>query len=141
MRPRRCFRHQSQIGRFRFGLVRPVPVGNGSAATSRILDPGNRNPGTAVFAEESSVPGDRRHVTNLKSRNVTPITIATNTVGKPIPVGRRPTEIAITPDGKTAYVSDSWQRGVTPITIATNTAGKPIKLGHFPGLIAITPAG
>ncbi|HLX51288.1 MAG TPA: hypothetical protein VKS82_23435 [Streptosporangiaceae bacterium] len=72
---------------------------------------------------------------------MTPITIATNTVGKPIPVGRRPTEIAITPDGKTAYVSDSWQRGVTPITIATNTAGKPIKLGHFPGLIAITPAG
>ena len=41
--------------------------------------------------------------------------------------------IAITPDGKTAYVVDEVDHSgwgtVTPITTATNTAGKPINVG------------
>ena len=36
---------------------------------------------------------------------VTPIATATNTAGTPITVGSDPDAIAITPDGKTAYVS------------------------------------
>jgi DNA-binding beta-propeller fold protein YncE len=69
---------------------------------------------------------------------VTPITTATNEPGKPIRVGIRPRMIAITPDGKTAYVVNQGTgpgRGsgsVTPITTATNKPGKPIDL---------TPAG
>ena len=38
---------------------------------------------------------------------VTPINTATNTALKPIKVGRSPVAIAITPDGKTAYVADT----------------------------------
>jgi YVTN family beta-propeller protein len=82
---------------------------------------------------------------------VTPITIATNTAGKPIKVGGNfnyHLQIAITPDGKTAYVADPGSGTVTPITTATNTAGKPISVGRKPpGLarrwmyIAITPDG
>jgi len=47
--------------------------------------------------------------------------------------------IAITPDGKTAYVA-SWQGGVVvPIATTTNTAGPPIQVGDGPYAIAITP--
>jgi len=72
---------------------------------------------------------------------VTPITTATNTPGKPITVGKYPAAIAITPDGKTAYVANQDDDTVTPITTATNTPGKPINVGALPTAIAITPDG
>lgn len=53
--------------------------------------------------------------------------------------------IAITPNGKTAYVVDNRpnhrQGGITPIDTAANTVGKPIRVGRFPTAIAITPNG
>jgi YVTN family beta-propeller protein len=75
---------------------------------------------------------------------VTPIRTATNTAVKAIKVGPLPVAIAITPDGKTAYVVNSGAsaRSVTPIDTATNTALKAIPLGPgLPGPVAITPGG
>ena len=87
---------------------------------------------------------------NTGPATVTPISTATNTAGKPITVGGRdvafPDFIAITPNGKTAYVSvpgDVYAAPglVVPIQTATNTAGQAIMVGKFPGAIAITPNG
>ncbi len=79
---------------------------------------------------------------------VTPVSTATNTPGQPIslPALGGYGFIAITPDGKTAYVSTDFPRTVIPISTATNRAGKPIKVGGGPvnpvsGQIAITPDG
>jgi DNA-binding beta-propeller fold protein YncE len=52
---------------------------------------------------------------------VTPIRTATGRALKAIKVGKYPGDIAITPDGKTAYVI--IRQGVVPISTATNTAG------------------
>ena len=71
---------------------------------------------------------------------MTPIATATNTAGPPITVGSDPVAIAITPDGKTAYVTNRGSGTVTPIATATNTAGPPITVGSDPSAIAITPA-
>ena len=70
---------------------------------------------------------------------VTPISTATNKPGKPINAGKSPGPIAITPDGRTAYVLS--QRGVVPISTATNKPGKPINAGKDLTGIAITPDG
>jgi len=95
---------------------------------------------------------------------VTPVNPATGTSGKPIHVGvPGPTthlgqlggppkdyfapfpagQIAITPDGKTAYLTTG--SAVTPVNTATGTPGKPIYLGghpvNYPDFIAITPDG
>ena len=59
---------------------------------------------------------------NSRSGTVTPITTATNTAGPPIPTGIYPDAIAITPDGKTAYVANAVSDTVTAIATATNTA-------------------
>ncbi|MGO9189749.1 MAG: YncE family protein, partial [Streptosporangiaceae bacterium] len=59
----------------------------------------------------------------------------------PIPVGHNPRAIAVTPDGKTAYVSNGDDGTVTPIRTASNTAGAPIPAGSGPFDIAITPNG
>jgi YVTN family beta-propeller protein len=72
---------------------------------------------------------------------VTPIATATNTPGKPIKVGVRPSAIAITPDGKTAYVANLLSDTVTPIATATNTPGRTIGVPRLPEAIAITPDG
>jgi len=76
---------------------------------------------------------------NGSSGTVVPIATATNTAGTPIPVGRAPSAIAITPDGTTAYVANFLSGTVTPIDIATNTAGAPIPVGIYPRAIAVTP--
>ena len=67
---------------------------------------------------------------------MTPIYTATNMPGKPIHVGTSANAIAITPHGKTAYITSSL--GVTPINVATNKPGKLIKVPGGAGLIMIT---
>ncbi len=51
--------------------------------------------------------------------------------------------VAITPDGKTAYVADQNTDQVVPIDVATNTAGSAIDLAPDSGpfAVAITPDG
>jgi DNA-binding beta-propeller fold protein YncE len=87
--------------------------------------------------------------------SVTPINTATGTPGKPIPVGGSPRfgdihgsnpvgQIAITPDGKTAYVA--FGSDVTPISTATGIPGKTIHVGgqlngSLDTQIVITPDG
>ena len=49
-------------------------------------------------------PAETAYVADAGSVTVTPINTATNEAGHPIRVGGDPQAIAITPDGKTAYV-------------------------------------
>ena len=79
------------------------------------------------------------YVADGRSGTVTPINTATNKAGKAIKIPG-PGEIAITPNGKTAYVL-SASNTVTPIRTTTNTALKAIKVGSGPDAIAITPNG
>src|ERR1700689_3784950 len=69
------------------------------------------------------------------SGTVVPIDLASNPPEQPIHVGRSLFAIAIIPNGKTAYVSQTatatplgpGNGAVVPVDLATNTAGKPIR--------------
>jgi hypothetical protein len=97
-------------------------------------------------------------VTGPKGGIVTPINLATNTVGKSITVKISTVHgvswgIAITPNGRTVYVSTGsgaftstgWGAGaVIPVTLATSTVGAPIivgETGYSAQPIMITPNG
>jgi YVTN family beta-propeller protein len=80
-------------------------------------------------------------VANYGSANVTPVSLSTGKAGRPIPVGSRPTAIAVTPNGRTAYVVNSGSATVTPIVTRTRKAGAPIRVGLGPRAIGITPDG
>jgi YVTN family beta-propeller protein len=76
--------------------------------------------------------------------------LATGRLGKPVKLGGEPEAIAITPNGKIAYVTMFSSGTVTPINLSTNRAGKSIKIsGNVPGkdftglpfAIAIAPDG
>ena len=73
------------------------------------------------------------------SNGMTPVSTGTNTAGKPIKIGAIPTAIAITPDGKTAYIADEHPATVTPVATATGTPGEPINIGRIPKGIVIAP--
>src|SRR5215467_10300818 len=96
----------------------------GTAAVSSAIH------GPGAIGGASMGHGATAYVTNPGSGTVTPIRTATNTALPPIKVGDYPQAIAITPDGKTAYVvnSGSYPGTVTPIRTATNTSLPPIKV-------------
>ena len=79
------------------------------------------------------------YVANSFGNQVAAIDTTTSTVMKMITVGSRPGAIAVTPDGKTAYVATCG--GVVPVDTATNTAGPVIKGTKGVGSIAVTPDG
>jgi hypothetical protein len=49
--------------------------------------------------------------------------------------------VAITPDGATAYVTDSGSDTVTPVTVASGLAGTPIAVGADPLGVTMDPNG
>jgi YVTN family beta-propeller protein len=54
-------------------------------------------------------------------------------------VGSAPYQVAISPDGSTAYVTNDSSNSVTPVNIATRKAGAEIKTGTGPDGVAVTP--
>jgi YVTN family beta-propeller protein len=77
------------------------------------------------------------------SDQVSLINTATNKrVGEPVPTGGEPTSIAITPDGKYAYVTDSEDESVSVIeTGLRHNVATIEEIGKEPFGIAITPDG
>jgi YVTN family beta-propeller protein len=71
------------------------------------------------------------------------IDTAANTVAAAtIPVGTSPRGVAITPDGKHAYVANVISNNVSVIDTSNNTVmGTPILVGDSPFLVAVTPDG
>ncbi len=58
----------------------------------------------------------------------------------PISVGITPVGVAITPDGKRAYVANSGDGTVSVITTATGAVSATIPTGGSPSAVAICPA-
>ncbi len=69
------------------------------------------------------------------------IDTATNTVTDTVPVGSFPKGIAVSPDGKKVYVTNSWNDNVSVIDTAINTVISSVPVGRFPEGIAINPTG
>jgi YVTN family beta-propeller protein len=87
-------------------------------------------------------------VRSARKGSVTPIDTATNTVITKIPVSLNAIDVAITPDGKTAYVAlNSLNRpgsrgSVIPVSTSTYHVGKPVKTDDIlPNTMLITPDG
>jgi YVTN family beta-propeller protein len=82
------------------------------------------------------------YVPSEEDQTVTPINTETNTAGTPITGVVFPWDIAIAPNGKSAYTTDLVGTSVTPINLVTGTAGTPINVGTGGlGGVAITPNG
>ncbi len=109
-----------------------------AAAASAAITTGSA---AAASGARHGPPQQTAFVVNSASNTVTPVNLATRHAGRPIPVGKDPQAIAITPDGAAAYVVNSRSASITPISTLTRKAGPPIRVGSDPQGIAITPDG
>ena len=119
-----------------------------AAVSAAILGPrpAAHRPTATLYVGYTFVGPMRPHQHLRIAGAIVPISAATNRAGKPIAISGGVGDIALTPDGKTAYVANedfvSTQAGtVTPISTATNTPGKPIRISGGAGIVAITPDG
>ena len=80
-------------------------------------------------------------VADNNSNDVTVIDTTTNAVVKTIGVGSVAADVAATPDGKTAWVTNFGDGTVQPIDVATLTTGTPVAVGSQPERLAVSPDG
>ena len=120
-----------------FKVQAVIPISTGTGQVGPHIKVGEGPSAMAITPN-----GRTLYVVNEWSGTVTPISTATNTAGRAIrvrPAGVGMTSrIAITPDGKTAYLLCSLG-GVVPVSTATGTAGRPI-LGIHSGADALVIA-
>jgi YVTN family beta-propeller protein len=101
-------------------------------------------PAAGAPAAGGAAPVPTAYVTNNRGRTVS--VVHGQRLVAAIPVGNGPAGIAITPDGRKAYVADFGYFNqpaytVTPILLRTNTPQRPIRVGRGPLAVAITPDG
>jgi DNA-binding beta-propeller fold protein YncE len=126
------------------GTVTPI-----DAATNVAGTPINLSNGANTAYQIAATPdGSAVYVTMFGDNAVRRVDTATGEAGPEILLGddrgANPIGIAITPNGKTAYVSDYSYVGngaVYPIDLATGTVGTTIEPQQELGAIAITPNG
>ncbi len=125
----------------------------GTAADATIIDLANladvhrHHLGVGTFPDAVAVDAVRHvaYITNYGQGTVTPVDLFTGISKRAIPAGSGPAGIAISPNGKMAYVTDAGSAPmgdtVTPINLVTDRPLKAIRVGLGPQGIAITPDG
>lgn len=118
----------------------PIDLIQGQVPTGIAISPD----GAAVYVT-AIVPSDSTVPTQALG-TMTVIRLTSSWPDRPdrtVNAGYNPEAIAITPDGTTAYVVNSYSfygaSTVTPIQLATGTREKPIPVGSGPDTIALTP--
>jgi YVTN family beta-propeller protein len=144
------------LGRVSLAVVWHRPAGRRARAAAGVLAvagvavtgvTAGAAPGPAAAHRPAAPTVYASYTTGISPRKdlAIPISTATNKAGKPIGVGvDGGQQIAITPDGKTAYVLNTAADTVVPVSTASNKAGTPIPVGRSrmgPWFIAITPDG
>jgi YVTN family beta-propeller protein len=89
------------------------------------------------------------YITNQDSDNISVIDTPTNTVIATIPAGEYPEGVAVSQDGRRAYITNRNRLGsgnitgtVMVIDTTTNTViGSPIRVGNYPAGVAVSPDG
>jgi DNA-binding beta-propeller fold protein YncE len=126
------------------GVVRPIPAATGRPGKSIPVGDGQimaiTPDGKTIYVGDDYISGEE------PKPAVVPVSTVTDTAGKPIQLREVPSQILITPNGKTAYVLGlaAGPAEIIPIATATNTPEKAITVGMTVGgadQMAITPDG
>jgi DNA-binding beta-propeller fold protein YncE len=136
---------------------RTLYVTNTSSASIVPVDVATRSAGApmrlsdwAITAIAVSPDGRTAYVTGraydspVQTPGVLPVDLASGTAGALIAVGaepsKQPNSIALTPDGRMAYVTSYEAAIVTPIDLTAGRAQPAIPVGNYPSAIAIDAA-
>lgn len=123
----------------------PSPRATATAAASATVTP----TATAASAGPTPLPTPTPPASDLiayiavNDGKLVPIDVTTGVAEAPLTIDAAPTSVAISPDGRYAYVADGDVATVTPVNLATGTVGAPNQVAANAGLtaLAITPSG
>ncbi len=113
----------------------------------RIVDLGRRRVKTLTGPEDPqfvAIAGNGRRAfltDGGRKGTVVPVRLGRPTLGRPVPVGRDPRGIALTPDGSTALVALGPSGRVAIVDLDRGRVVKRIAVAPFPYRIAISPSG
>jgi DNA-binding beta-propeller fold protein YncE len=96
------------------------------------------SPGRAAALPARSAKPTIAYVLDVHKDGLMKLNMSTGTFGF-LSLGFTPGTIAITPDGKTAYVGSGTN--VYPVTLPSGPVGAPLSVGGVVNAIAITPNG
>ncbi|HEY7948430.1 MAG TPA: YncE family protein [Acidimicrobiales bacterium] len=128
-------------------LATVVVITGGALAVAYGPRSSDNGPGTRAPALGGSLSSSGATAYLTSGPSIIPVDLATGTATSPISLPGRVTEaVAITPDGRTAYVttyesSSPYAAAVVPIDVASGTVDSPISVPIGIAGIAITPDG
>src|SRR5436305_10928955 len=93
----------------------------------------------ALAAPLAAAAAPFAYVPNEGSGTVSVIDTATDQVVAEIPAGKKPRGTALSPDGRTAYVSDQPGNRLVVLDLQRRTASGAIALGESPEGVGISP--
>lgn len=113
-----------------------------AAVTTLVMAMGGVAAG-GVAASGAASAAETAYVVGQASLDVTPIAFPSGVAGTSIPVGTLPRDVAFSPDGKTAYVTNDAGDSVTQINVGSGTVEATIALptGSGPQALAVSPDG
>ena len=121
------------------GFLTPIDT-NTDVVGTRIRIGASGSGALAISPDGSTAyvsPGRGRAI----DKSITPVSLGTGVVGRPIRTGAPVGAVVVTPDGTTAYTVDSDARRVTPIDLRTRKTAAPIRVGIYAGSIVVSPNG
>jgi Protein kinase domain len=117
----------------------PVNLTTGSTGNMTAVNEGSAGSGNEAFLVVLSRNGKIAYVMN--GSGVVPVNLATGRKGPTIGVGNATSQIAISPDGRTLYVTTSDGYGIVPVNLRTGSIGTGINISSRIMAIAPAPAG
>jgi YVTN family beta-propeller protein len=87
------------------------------------------------------LPGGGTAYVGTSRERLSVLDLKTNRLTGEIRIGDTPSDILLSPDGKTAYVSNYWSGTLTVIDARTNSVIKDVPVGAEPTAIAVSPDG
>jgi YVTN family beta-propeller protein len=138
-----------------FNTLTPVDLATGTAGPDVTIAPDQLQlvkpdaiaitpDGATAWVASTGYFGNHQTPPQQQDNTVTPIDLATMTVGTPIVVSHgqdRPRYVAISPDGTTLYVTQNHAGTVMAIDLATRKVEARIAVGGSPWQIAVSPNG
>jgi serine/threonine-protein kinase len=121
----------------RCACLLPVTLPSGASGKATVIDAS----ASATGDTQVVLSKDGKTAYVMSGSGVVPINVAAGSKGTAIAVGNASSLIAISPDGRTLYVTSNQNRDLTPVSLTTGRAGAPISVGATIGAISVTPGG
>jgi DNA-binding beta-propeller fold protein YncE len=121
----------------------PSATARASATAAPTATPASAAPTPTPVPTPAPPASDLIAYVAVSNGALVPVDVTTGIADAPLLIDPDPTSIAITPDGRYAYVGDGDTGTVTPISLANGTVGTPNQVASAAGVtaLALTPSG